>query len=147
MLVTLVWYFALLCGAVWCCPPPPPRVLCAGFFFVGCVLVVLPLPLAGCGALCCAVSCVVSCGAAVCGVFCVLLGAVCSFVSTTCTIDRPENSKQAKSTHSHDPYRVSPTFSQQHHQKEAPDAQHLREKIQRQNIPSGTVPFAPAQHT
>ena len=55
-------------------PPPPPRALCA--FSFGCVLVVLPLPPARCGALCYALSCIVWCGAAVCGVLCVFTGAV-----------------------------------------------------------------------
>ena len=65
-------------AAVWCCPPPTPRVLCAVFLLlVWCVLVVAaPPPPAGCGALCCALSCVVSCGPAVCGVFCVVPGVV-----------------------------------------------------------------------
>ena len=57
-------------------PPPPVAVRCSPF--VGCMLVVLSPPrAAGCGgALCFALSRVVLCGAAVCGVFCVLPGAV-----------------------------------------------------------------------
>ena len=63
------------CGVV----RPPPRGCCARFFFcrvyTGCAAPPPPPP-AGCGALCHAVSCVGSCGAAVCGVFWVLPGAV-----------------------------------------------------------------------
>ena len=74
--VSLVWCFSPLWGAVWCFPPPPPPGAVHCFFFSGCVLVVLrpPPPPVGCGVL--ALSCLVSCGAAVCGVFCVLPGAV-----------------------------------------------------------------------
>ena len=82
-LMCRVGLFGLLfCSVVGCCSvlSAPPRVLSAYFFW--CVLVVLPPPPppppppAGCDALCCALSCVVPCGAAVCGVLCVLPGAV-----------------------------------------------------------------------
>ena len=83
--VSLVWCFAPLWGAVWHCPlpspaPPPRDLRCLFFcFFRGvCWLCCLPPPpLAGFGAMCCVLSCVVSFGAAVCGVLCVLPGAVC----------------------------------------------------------------------
>ena len=48
-----VCFFLCCSGVCWFCPPSPP---------------------AGCGVLCCALSCVVSCGAAVCSVFCVVPG-------------------------------------------------------------------------
>ena len=80
----LCW--CVLCWSLWCgvlrrcgvpCGVAPPPPCCAHLLFfafrlcAGCA----PPP-AGCGALCCALSCVVSCGAAVCGVFCVSPGAV-----------------------------------------------------------------------
>ena len=78
VLVCLVWCFAPFWDAVLCPPPLLPRVLCAVLCYVGCGLVLFPPT--GCGALCCAVSCVLSCGAAVCGVacsaFCLVLGGV-----------------------------------------------------------------------
>ena len=56
---------------------PPSGALRRDFFtlLVGCVLVVHPPP-AGCGVLCCALSCVASCDAASCGVLCVVPGVV-----------------------------------------------------------------------
>ena len=80
VLVVLLFPMLPLVGPVWCCPPPPPSAaLCACFsvfpLLVGLVLVNRP-PLAGCGVLRCALSCVVSCGAAVCSVFCVVLAVV-----------------------------------------------------------------------
>ena len=53
----------------------PPRVFCAGLFFSACRVFAgsaPPPPPACCGVLCCALSCVLSCGAAVRGVFCVV---------------------------------------------------------------------------
>ena len=67
--------------------------------------------------------------------------------SSTRSVDRPNVPKQIESTHFHDPYHVSSTFSQRHHQKEAPAPQLSKEEIHRPHNSSGTVPFAPAQHT
>ena len=77
VLVCLVWCFAPFWDAVWCCPPPPPGCCALWFFFPGvCPLCCPPPPPAGCGALSCALSCVLPCSAAVRGVFCVLPCAV-----------------------------------------------------------------------
>ena len=73
VLVSVVWSFALSWSAVRCCAPPAAPSGCCPLLsfcrvYAGCADP--PPRAAGCGALCFALSRVVSCGAAVCGCLC-----------------------------------------------------------------------------
>ena len=80
VLTALLFPVLPLVGAVWCCPAPFPSGVLRGFLFFfrlsGLCWLCPLLPPRLVVVSCCALSCVVSCGDAVCGVFCVVPGVV-----------------------------------------------------------------------